>query len=123
MPHALLLEGPAGIGKQAFAQFVTDALLCEKTASVGACGDCAVCSLTQTGNHPDISYTQPLGDSDVIKIDQIRELVTWLQLTPQYHSYKVAVISPADAMNRNAANALLKTLEEPASKDFCLQLS
>jgi len=123
MPHAVLLEGPKGIGKQVFSEFVTAALLCANTSELGACGSCTPCTLFASKNHPDISTVVPASEGDVIKIDQIREVVTWLRLTPQYHSYKVAILSPAEAMNRNAANALLKTLEEPASKDLIILLT
>ena len=123
LPHALLIEGPAGIGKYLFARFAAHALLCTEASEQGACGQCSSCVLLRSQSHPDINEISPAQDSAVIKIDQIRDMVAWLQLTRQYHSYKIAIVSPADAMNRNAANSLLKTLEEPAANSVILLLA
>lgn len=118
LPHAILVEGSPGIGKTAFVEFVAASLLCEKQSAAGLCGQCKACKMIQADTHPDLSRLNPEAGSEVIKIDAVRELVGWLQLTPQYRNHKIAIINPAESMNRNAANALLKTLEEPAESDL-----
>ena len=114
LPHALLLTGIKGIGKTRFAKTFAESLLCESRQMDGsACGQCRSCLLVAAGSHPDLTVIQPEEDSKVIKIDQIRKIIASVTLSPQYAGYKIIIISPADAMNRNAANSLLKTLEEP----------
>ena len=114
LPHALLLTGIKGIGKVHFAKSFAESLLCDNRQIDGsACGQCRSCLLIAAGSHPDLSILMPEDDSKVIKIDQIRALIASMTLTSQYAGYKVVIISPADVMNRNAANSLLKTLEEP----------
>jgi DNA polymerase-3 subunit delta' len=121
LPHALLLTGPAGLGKGVFARRLARALLCETPAAGGdACGRCRGCRLFQAGSHPDFSSVRPAEDGKVIKIDQIRELRDFLSFTAQYGGYKLALLEPADRLNSNAANSLLKTLEEPPGS--CLLL-
>ncbi|GAG15421.1 unnamed protein product, partial [marine sediment metagenome] len=107
LPHALLLTGPQGMGKLSFAQAFAEDVLC--------CGDNAAYSaqLLQAGNHSDYFEVQPEEAGKAIKVDQIRALVAKLNQTPQISSYQVALINPAENMNIAAANALLKTLEEP----------
>ncbi len=113
MPHALLLVGVEGMGKQEFALFVAAALLCEQPSVKGACGNCGACSQIAADAHADYRYIATDPGSEVIKVDAIRQLVDWLHLTANSKSYRVAIIDDADAMNRNSANGLLKTLEEP----------
>ncbi len=118
--HALLLAGPVGIGKQVFAQQLAQRLLCQQAAAdvaTGgeACGQCRTCLLFQAGAHPDYRFVGIAEDKKSIAVDQVRELGRYLTLTPQYGLGKVVIIDPADAMNVNAANSLLKTLEEPVA--------
>ena len=114
LPHALLLTGAAGLGKHQFAQHLAKALLCTAIDQHGmACGHCRSCRLFQAGSHPDYRLLQPVEEGKALKIDQVRELCSFLGYTPQYGGYKVALLQPADAMNSNAANSLLKTLDEP----------
>lgn len=121
LPHAMLLSGPAGLGKLMFARRLAQALLCESPDTGGdACGQCRSCRLFQAGSHPDYSPVQPVEEGKVIKIDQIRDLCAFLGYTPQYGGYKIALLEPADRLNSNAANSLLKTLEEPPGN--CLLL-
>ena len=116
LPHALLLSGPAGLGKNRFADALAEALLCESRRDDGtACGECRGCKLTAAGSHPDYRRVEPEEKGKQIRIDPIRELSAYLTLSSQYAGYKVAVITPAERMNVNAANSLLKTLEEPTS--------
>ena len=117
LPHALLLCGPAGLGKRAFADAFVAALLCERAGDC-ACGQCRACTLLKAGSHPDaVRVTLELRDDGTprteIIVDQIRALGERLALTPQFGGLQIALIDPADAMNASAANALLKTLEEP----------
>ena len=112
--HALLLSGRPGFGKKAFAQAFTALLLCEADAEPPqACGHCRGCTLLAAGNHPDFLHIAPLEAGKALLVDQIRELGDYFALRPHYRSTKIAVIEAADTMNRSAANALLKLLEEP----------
>ncbi len=112
LPHALLLRGQRGLGKQAFALRLARALLCSQTGA-DACGSCHGCLLLAAGTHPDLALIHPLEDSKVIAVDQIRALGDFLSLRPHTAAHKVVIVSPAEAMNLNAANSLLKVLEEP----------
>lgn len=115
LPHALLLFGIAGLGKLTFAQAVANLLLCEQ-GNETACGQCQSCRWTAAGTHPDLFLIQPETTGKMIKVDQIRDLTEALANTAQCNGYQIAIIEPAEAMNMAAANALLKTLEEPAGK-------
>lgn len=114
LPHALLLQGAPGLGKQAFAQRLTASLLCAQPgANAMACGRCHGCHLLAAGNHPDFMLLVPAEDKRSIVIDQVRELGTFFALRPHTATRKVALLTPADGMNLSAANSLLKILEEP----------
>ena len=146
LPHALLLVGPESIGKRAFAEHMAAFLLCQQR-DAAPCGRCRSCELfalraqrDPEETRPDGSLAQPNGHPvhpDVkfvgyamndkskkmygeIVVDQIRALSAWFSLTPQQGRAQVAVIEPADAMNAAAANALLKTLEEPSPGRYLL---
>ncbi|HTW38554.1 MAG TPA: DNA polymerase III subunit delta' [Steroidobacteraceae bacterium] len=118
MPHALLIHAAHGTGGDWLAGWVAQLVLCP-TAAHGSqtadrpCGRCASCRHVSQGQHPDLSWTRPLEDSQQIRIEQIRERCAELALTSHQGGYKVAIVDPADSLNRFAANALLKTLEEP----------
>lgn len=121
LPHALLLTGPAGIGKAMFSATLTKALLCQRPSETHLyCGECQSCQLLAAGTHPDC-YPVSLEGSGTdkqakeIKVDQIRQLCQSLAQTSQLGGHKLAIIDPADTLNRNAANSLLKTLEEPTA--------
>ncbi len=121
LPHALLLSGPAGLGKGRFARRLARALLCAHPGAEGeACGQCRSCRLFRAGSHPDYSLARPEEDGKVLKVDQVRELRAFLGYTAQYGGYKIALLEPADRLNVNAANALLKTLEEPPGNGLLL---
>lgn len=129
LSHALLLAGPAGLGKRDFAEQLGAALLCRDRGADGhACGVCRDCVLLAAGSHPDILRVN-LGLRDdgrprtEIVIEQVRRLGEWLALTPQRGGAQVALIDPADRLNVNAANALLKSLEEPAPGRFLIMVA
>ncbi len=121
LPHALLLTGPQGLGKGQFATLFAQSLLCQSNnADATPCGQCRYCQLYLAGNHPDISLISPLEGKKAIAVDQIRALGQSMSLKSQYAGHKVVVISPAEAMNINASNSLLKTLEEPSAETILL---
>ena len=122
LPHALLLTGAAGLGKETFARQFAQFLLC-KAAGESVCGQCAGCSLILANNHPDLLMIAPEESGKNIKVDQIRDMSATLNQTAQRAGYQVAIISPAEALNRAAANALLKTLEEPSGRVLLLLVS
>jgi DNA polymerase-3 subunit delta' len=132
-PHALLLYGPRGIGKRALALNFAQALLCETPqADALACGECPGCRYAMAGQHPDLMRLELLAiDPDTgtlqavetIAIDRVRALTDFVQLTSHRQRAKVAVIAPAERMNVAAANALLKTLEEPPPGTYLILVS
>lgn len=123
VPHALLLRGPAGTGKRRFAQRLARALLCHSPIEEEACGECRSCHLAAGGLHPDLHVIEPLEERKQILIDQIRDLIGRVVLTASGGSRRAVVIAPAEAMNRPAANTLLKTLEEPPGDTVFLLVS
>lgn len=114
LPHALLFDGPEGTGKSHFSRVFAQRALCKQPTETGPCGECKDCQLIKADTHPDFYVVEPEEKSRYIKIDQIRSLTDSLQQTAQQGGMKVAILHPAEALNENAANALLKTLEEPS---------
>jgi DNA polymerase-3 subunit delta' len=112
LSHALLIHEAPGAGGDWLARWAAQLVLCQQPQTA-PCGVCAGCKRVAAGQHPDLLVVQPLEDSKQIRIEQVRELAQELALTSHQGSYKVGVLTPADSMNRFAANALLKTLEEP----------
>lgn len=137
LAHALLLAGPEGIGKQDLAEAFIAGLLCERPdADRRACGQCAPCNWLVQGNHPDFRVLRPEaleakeeGEDEKkkggreITIDQVRALDEFLHVGTHRAGLRVVLIHPAEAMNRNTANALLKTLEEPAEGSLFVLVS
>ena len=116
LPHALLLQGPSGVGKDQFAAAMAAALLCTgRRERLEACGACAECTLTRAASHPDLHWLRRPEDRKTISVDQVRELAERLSMTSMRGGRRVAIVTPAQAMTVNAQNALLKTLEEPAA--------
>ena len=113
MPHAVLLQGPKGLGKLDFARALCAFVLCGKKSESSACGECHTCKLLRADTHPDYKEVSPKDEGKNILVDQIRDFCDFFIYSSQLSSYKAATIHPADRMNRNAANSLLKTLEEP----------
>ncbi|MFT7560350.1 MAG: DNA polymerase-3 subunit delta' [Flavobacteriales bacterium] len=114
LPHANLLVGPAGIGLAVLAKAMQQYLLCDAPLEQLACGNCRPCQLNRSETHPDIKYVGLEEGAAQIKVDQIREISHFVNTSSQYSGVKVVLIEAAEAMNPNAANALLKNLEEPA---------
>ncbi|WP_458129576.1 DNA polymerase III subunit delta' [Pseudomonas sp. Z2-11] len=121
--HAYLLHGPAGIGKRALAERLMASLLCQATVAAGACGECKSCLLLKAGSHPDNYVLEPEEADKAIKVDQVRDLVSFVVQTAQMGGRKVVLIEPVESMNINAANALLKSLEEPSGNTVLLLVS
>jgi DNA polymerase-3 subunit delta' len=137
MPHAILFHGEAGIGKADFIEAFAQSLLCEAVLADGhACGACASCGWFAQHNHPDyrrvrpeaLEDEMPEGDDETaskgatkaaktpskeIKIEQIRALADFMNMSTHRQGLRVVVLYPAEALNTPASNALLKTLEEP----------
>ncbi|NKN34665.1 DNA polymerase III subunit delta' [Marichromatium bheemlicum] len=124
LPHALLLSGPAGVGKRMLLEQLAQALICAAPDAAGrACGRCPECVLLAAGNHPDLVRVgpEPGAKSNDIPIAAIRTLCAGEALTPNRVERRVVLIDPADHLNAAAANALLKTLEEPVGRTLlCL---
>lgn len=126
-PQGLLFKGNKGIGELELAINFAHALLCQQPHSSGAaCGACPACHWLSQGAHPDFRLVQPdaislAGEetetgkkpSKQISVEQIRELADFLSLSAHQGGKRIIIIHPAEAMNHNAANALLKSLEEP----------
>ncbi|MCA3018645.1 MAG: DNA polymerase III subunit delta' [Rhodocyclaceae bacterium] len=143
LPHALLIHGRSGVGKIEFARALAQSLLCESPQDGFACGECPACGWFREGNHPDFRELLPesmldeastdevAADADdkdkkksrEIKIDQIRAIADFMMLSTHRDGYRVLLVHPAEAMNIAAANALLKTLEEPAARTVILLVS
>jgi DNA polymerase-3 subunit delta' len=123
LPHALLLTGPQDTGKSRFALALARLLLCSEPAAGLNCGQCHACALSGSGNHGDLRWLEPEGKSRVSKIEAIRSLVEFTNRTAGFGLRKVAVLAPAENMNASAANALLKSLEEPAAETYLILVS
>ncbi len=133
LPHAILLRGRTGLGKDDFALHLAHALLCQQANAEGACGVCASCLWLKEGNHPDFKLITPEDESDEtatkkktskktqISVTQIRQLFDFLSLsTHQANGRRIILISPAETLNLASANALLKMLEEPPANTLFL---
>ena len=141
LPHALLIHGNQGIGKVEFAKAIAQSLLCEANEGGIACGKCSACGWFRDGNHPDFralvpdilaeetaEAEVPAEDADKkdekkskeIKVDQIRAIGGFMTLSTHRDGFRILLIYPAETLNPNAANSLLKTLEEPPAKTLIL---
>lgn len=119
--HAFLFSGRQWLGVEQLASDFARYTLCEaKARDDRPCHSCRGCTLLEAGNHPDLKILSPLEDGKAILIDQVRELGDFYTLKSHYQRGKIALICPADAMNRAAANAILKVLEEPPSDALLL---
>ncbi len=114
-PHAFLFVGPEGVGKRTFARKLAQALLCERNpeALLDPCEACPGCLQAAAGTHPDLLEVARPEDRQELPIRVIRELCASFGLKPARGVRKVAIVDDVDDMNDEAANAFLKTLEEP----------
>lgn len=135
LPHALLLRGREGIGKLAFAESLARALLCESPDAAGqACGKCTACRWMGQGSHPDFRRLEPESLAEPgeveqgaerkaslqIPVEQVRGIADFINVSSHRGGAKVVLVHPAEALNVNAANALLKNLEEPPPGTYFL---
>ena len=138
LPHALLIRGREGIGKLVLAEALARALLCEnRQPRERACGRCVACAWMEQGSHPDFRRLEPESLSESrdaeegadrkpsleIRIDQVRDIAGFIAMTTHRNGPKVILIHPAESLNVNAANALLKNLEEPPQQTYFLLVS
>lgn len=122
LPHALLLTGTLGLGKTMFADSLVKTLLCTSNKEI-YCGECHPCRLVAGRVHPNILWIAPEKAGAAIKVDQIREVSEFVSQSSLKGDKRFVIINPADDMNINAANALLKTLEEPAHGAMLILIS
>ncbi len=120
--HAYLFVGPEGVGKSLCARLFAQALSCRRQDGDG-CGSCPSCRAFAQSAHPDFRSFSPRGVRGGIVIDQIREIDRLAWLAPQMDGWKAIVIDRAETMNDEAANAFLKTLEEPPPRTVFLLLT
>ncbi|NKI17326.1 DNA polymerase III subunit delta' [Spongiibacter sp. KMU-166] len=124
LPHALLFSGPADTGKKRFADAMLAGLLCEQPRQHLCCGECKSCNLRSQGSHPDLKVICPHEGKRQIGVDQVRVLQQFTgQSAFREGGKKLVLVYPAEAMNAFTANALLKTLEEPAGDTVIVLLS
>jgi DNA polymerase-3 subunit delta' len=118
IPHAFIFRGPDGVGKKLFASALAAALNCRDRRGAEACGACSSCKKFKSMNHPDFLVIRP--EKGVIKIDQIRQLSRELTYPPYESKIRVVVLEDVQTMRREAANSLLKTLEEPPDNNVLI---
>jgi DNA polymerase III subunit delta' len=126
--HAYLFSGDQLEELEAIARTLAKTLNCQNPVKVSGvandcCDECPSCRKIENGTHADIHWARPESKSRIITVDQTRELMREVQLKPTEAAYKVAVISGADRLNPQAANAFLKTLEEPPANSILVLLS
>jgi DNA polymerase-3 subunit delta' len=132
LPHALILNGRDGLGKSSFAFLFAKSIFCREANQqfendyhkndfpYRPCGNCKNCELINASSHPDLMIIKKDDEGRAIKVDQIREIADFIGKTSQMGGYKIVIVREADSMNINAANALLKTLEEPIGKSILM---
>jgi len=129
LPHAVLIESASEQDLSGFASYLSTLLLCDQPDDLLTCGSCQACQMMQADTYADFNLvTLELNDKTKkinknINIEQIRKLIHEVSLTRNYQRLKIAAIYPAESMNKPSANALLKTLEEPASQVLLMLLT
>jgi len=122
LAHGVLIHEDPGAGGLLLARWVAQLVNCRESKRA-PCGECQECRWIAADQHPDVLRLSPEEDSIQIKIDAVRALIAELALTAHGHGYKVAIFAPAHALTDAAANALLKTLEEPPGRTLLLLVS
>ncbi|MBI4261908.1 DNA polymerase III subunit delta' [Candidatus Uhrbacteria bacterium] len=124
LAHAIILSGPAHIGKYTVAVQLARALVCTNEKNPARpCEQCAMCVSSKNNVHPDITHVSRQDDKKEITVDQVRALRSSLEHTSLFEGYRVAIIEDADALTDEGANALLKILEEPRGKTVFLLIT
>ena len=118
LAHAYLFRGPEGVGKQLFARTLTAAVNCKQAKGLSGCGICSSCKKFAAGSHPDFVLVSP--EKGAIKIAQIRELIKKLSFAPYEAKMRVVLLEDVHTMRQEAANSLLKTLEEPPGNNLLI---
>ena len=135
LPHALLIHGPRGVGKRALGEALARNLMCLNPGPAGACGQCDSCNWLRAGTHPDLRVLDlaSVAEDDeakekdkkprrTIAIEQVRAALAIMTLSA-HRSRRVILVDPAEALTREATNALLKTLEEPPANALFILIS
>lgn len=123
LPHALLITGAEGIGKLEFAKRLVKSLLCFNPINNQFCDQCNGCKTYDSVSNPDYLELQVAEDKKQISVDQVRAMAKFITLSRSFDAYRVILLHPVEAMNNNAANSLLKSLEEPASNTIIILLA
>lgn len=118
LPHGLLFCGAAGMGKSTLVEHLASLLLCQQASDI-PCGQCRGCQLLKAGNHPDLLRIKPEPGKQ-IGVEEIRQVIYALSETAHQCGARVVILEQAEKLTENAANALLKTLEEPGQGTYLL---
>ena len=122
-PHGLIFSGPEGLGKHTLALMIAKALNCLNAPPGEFCDECTSCRKINAGSHPDVMTVSVEDEATQIKIAQVRRLLEMLDFQPLEGRNKVFIIDPADLLNAEAANALLKGLEEPPANTYFILIT
>lgn len=130
IPHAYVFLGPDGVGKALLARQAAKLLLCKSAvprgdgdARLDACDACSACRLVDRDTHPDLHLVQPEEGKRLLRLDQVHQLRRQLSLTPVQGGWRVCILREADRMTEEAANALLKTIEEPPAQSLLIMIA
>ncbi|MFT7288216.1 MAG: DNA polymerase-3 subunit delta' [Halieaceae bacterium] len=123
LPHALLIEGDPGTGRNDFALALARQLLCQEPGDGGNCGHCKACRLSASGAHADFLRVAPEAEGKAIGVDAIRGALRFATGTSTLGPRKVMLLSPAESLTNSAFNAFLKCLEEPTPNSYILLVS
>lgn len=120
LPHAILFTGVDGVGKEHLSLSLANNLLCFNKEQDVPCRHCKSCHLFRSNNHPDLFRLEKLEKKKSLGIEQVREMISGLLLSATLGSARVVLIANAENLTESAANALLKTLEEPNGDTYFL---